>query len=93
MIHDISYEVCSVLFFHDVAVEVTGLHEIIIRKLERITGCLPGNLKGRFSKSWIRSGATKTIGPVIWTAAVLLADRSFAALFLSRHPFAFGNLV
>ena len=23
----------------------------------------------------------------------LLADRSFAALFLSRHPFVFGNLV
>jgi hypothetical protein len=23
----------------------------------------------------------------------LLADRSFAALFLSRHPFAFGNLL
>src|SRR5208283_3705690 len=69
--YNISYQVLTVLIGHDITVQITWLYKVIVRVSIRRTSCKSRYFEWGFQKSRIWDRTTKTIWPVIGTAATI----------------------
>src|SRR4030042_1957661 len=89
MAGNVSYKMIAVLIFHNVAIKVAGLHEIVVWVRISLSGRLAGYIERRLERISVRCRASCAVGPVIraGSAVIVNAHRSIPLVAFFRRGF------